>query len=215
MKRTGSWIVSVVFVAIMLGVAVWIYPHLPAQAPVHWDAQGNVDGWMPRFWAAAMWVLLQAGIAMLTPLLPYIPLRKFEIGRFARVYGLMMLAIQGVLLVIGVAALLAGAGYHVPIPMIATISVGALLMMMGNYMGKFRKNFFVGIRTPWTLTSDAVWERTHRFAGWLFVAAGVVWIALALARARPGRMIAVVLAAALIPCIYSYFICRRLEERPQ
>lgn len=195
MKRIGNWVVSLGFVVIMLGVAVWIYPHLPAQTPTHWDAQGNINGWMPRFWAAAMWVLVQAGIAVLTPLLPYIPLRKFEIGRFARVYGLMMLAIQGALLVIGVAALLAGAGYHVPIVMIATLVVDALFMVRGNYMGKFRKNFFLGIRTPWTLASDAVWEHTHRLAGWLFVLAGLAWIAAGLARLGPEWLIAIVVVA--------------------
>lgn len=214
MKRTGNWIVSVVFATIMLGVAVWIYPHLPAQTPTHWDTQGNVNGWMPRFWAAAVPVLLQVGIAVLTPLLPYISPRKFEIGPFARVYGLLMLAIQGALLVIGAAALLAGAGYHVPIPMIATISVGALLMVIGNYMGKFRKNFFVGIRSPWTLASSAVWERTHRLAGWLFVLAGLASIVAGLMRLAAGWLIAIVLAAGLVPYVYSYFIYRRLEGRP-
>lgn len=211
MKRTGSWIVSLVFVAIMLVVAVWIFPHLPAQAPTHWDAQGNVNGWMPRFWAAALPVLLQAGIAVLTPLLPYISPQKFEIRPFARVYGLLMLAIQGVLLVIGVAALLAGAGYHVPISMIAMMSAGALFMVIGNYMGKLRKNFFVGIRSPWTLASSAVWERTHRFAGWLFVAAGLAWIVAGLTQLAVGWLVAIVLAASLVPYVYSYFIYRRLE----
>jgi uncharacterized membrane protein len=77
-------------------------------------------------------------------------------------------------------------------------------------MGKLRKNFFVGIRTPWTLASDAVWERTHRLAGWLFMLGGLVAIVATLAGASFWIAIAAILAAGLIPCIYSLVIYRRL-----
>jgi len=80
-------------------------------------------------------------------------------------------------------------------------------------MGKFRKNFFVGIRTPWTLTSDVVWERTHRLAGWLFVLAGLVWIVGGLLHASPVVLVVAALAAGFIPAIYSYFLYRRVEGR--
>jgi uncharacterized membrane protein len=101
----------------------------------------------------------------------------------------------------------------VPISLIAALSVGVLLMVIGNYMGKLRKNFFIGIRTPWTLASDAVWERTHRFAGPLFVAAGAAWIGLSFVHARPGWMLVPVIAAAVLPGIYSFVLYRRLEGR--
>src|SRR6185312_6783385 len=94
-------------------------------------------------------------------LLPVISPRKFEIAPFARTYGIIVMATLAFLLVVGTTALLAGAGYHVSVELVAPIAVGALLMVIGNFMGKFRKNFFVGIRTPWTLTSEMVWERTH------------------------------------------------------
>lgn len=171
MKQTG--IVSLIFVLVMFGVAAWIYPHLPALTPTHWDAHGNVNGWMPRFWAAAIWPLTTFGLAVMFAVLPAISPRKFEIAPFARVYGIIALATLAFLLVVGTIALLAGAGHHVSVRLVAPIAVGALLMVIGNFMGKFRKNFFIGIRTPWTLTSDAVWERTHRLAGWLFVLAGL------------------------------------------
>jgi uncharacterized membrane protein len=87
-------------------------------------------------------------------------------------------------------------------------------MVIGNFMGKFRKNFFVGIRTPWTLTSDVVWERTHRFAGWLFVLAGAVWIVGGLLRASPAVLVVAVLVAMLVPAVYSYFLYRRVERQP-
>lgn len=211
MKQMRTLVISVLFVLIMLGVAVWIYPRLPAMTPTHWAMHGQVNGWMPRFWAAAVPVLIELGLAVMLSLLPRISPRKFAIKPFARTYGILMLAIQAIFLVIGIAVLLAGAGHHVPIPMIAILAVGVLFVLLGNYMGKLRKNFFVGIRTPWTLASDAVWERTHRLAGWLFVLAGLVWIGLGLAGAPASWLLVVVLAAALIPCVYSYFSYRRIE----
>ncbi|HET7931097.1 MAG TPA: SdpI family protein [Rhodanobacteraceae bacterium] len=215
MKQAGTLVVSGLFVATLLGVAVWLYPQLPAQAPIHWDADGQVNGWAPRFWAVAVPVLVLVALAIMTPLLPRISPRKFEIKPFARVYGILMLTVQGFLVVVSICALLAAAGYDVPIPLVVSLCSGALFMVLGNYMGKLRKNFFVGIRTPWTLASDAVWERTHRLGGWLFVLAGLAWMGLGLAGAPGTWLIAVVLIAALVPCVYSYFIYRRLQGSRQ
>lgn len=215
MKPTHTLVVSTIFVLLILGVAVWVYPHLPAQAPIHWDAQGHVNGWAPRFWAAAIPVLVMAGLAVMFALLPVISPRKFEIRPFAHTYGIIVLATLAFMLVIGTVALLAGAGYPVSVQLVAPVAVGALLLVIGNFMGKFRKNFFVGIRTPWTLASDAVWERTHRFAGWLFMLAGLVWIVGGLAHVTPAALVVVTLVAALLPAAWSYFLYRRLEGHPQ
>ena len=214
MKQTGTRIVSLLFVIAMLAIAAWIYPHLPAQTPSHWDADGNVNGWTPRFWAAAIWPLTMFGLAAMFAVLPIISPRKFEIKPFAHNYGIIVLATLGFMLVVGTVALLAGAGHHVSVQLVAPVAVGALLMVMGNFMGKFRKNFFVGIRTPWTLTSDLVWERTHRLAGWLFVLAGLVWIVGGLLHASITILVVAVVAAGFIPMVYSYFLYRRVERQP-
>jgi uncharacterized membrane protein len=89
--------------------------------------------------------------------------------------------------------------------------VGLLFIALGNYLGKFPKNFFVGIRTPWTLASDVVWARTHRLAGWLFMAAGFVVVASVFFDSPPWVMISAIAAAALIPFVYSLVIYRKLE----
>lgn len=206
-----SLMVSVLFILIVLAAAGWLYPRLPAQLPVHWDLHGQVDGRLPRLWGAVFPALTILVLALLTTLLPRISPRQFEIRPFAATFGVMMLAIQGVVLVIGLAVLLAGAGYALPIPAIAMLAVGVLLMVLGNYMGKLRKNFFIGIRTPWTLASDAVWERTHRLAGWLFVFAGAVIVAGVLLGAPLWLALAAIAAATLVPVGYSLWIYRRLD----
>lgn len=213
MKPARTLIVSVIFAAIAVGVAIWLWPHMPARVPTHWDISGQPNGYTGRFWAVAMWPLLISGLAVVTVLLPAISPRRFEIRPFAGIYGALMLAIQGVMLVLGIAAMLAGAGHAVPMATIAPLTVGVLLMVLGNYMGKFRRNFFMGIRTPWTLASEAVWERTHRLAGWLFVLAGVAMVVTAPIHAMHWLSLVVVMVACLVPAVGSYFIYRRLEGR--
>lgn len=211
MKFTRILMVSAVFFLIAVGAAVWLYPQLPAQVPTHWDLQGHVNGTMPRFWGAAFPALMILALGVITPLLPLVSPRRFEIAPFARAYGIVMLAVQGVMLVVGLSVLLSGAGYALPMPTIAMLSVGALLMVLGNYMGKLRKNFFIGIRTPWTLASDAVWERTHRLGGWLFMLAGLAMVVGVLAGAPAWLMLVMIVVAVLIPCVYSYLVYRRLD----
>jgi len=212
MMFTRTLIVSAMFFLIAVIAAVWLYPQLSAQVPTHWDLQGHVNGTMPRFWGAAFPALMILALGILTPLLPLISPRQFEITPFAHVYCIVMLAIQGVMLVVGLSVLLVDARYPLPVPTITMLAVGVLLMVLGNYMGKLRKNFFIGIRTPWTLTSDAVWERTHRLGGWLFMLAGLVMVIGALVGARAWLVPTAIVAAVLTPCVYSYWIYRRLDK---
>ncbi len=213
MKFSRSLVVSAVFVLIAVAVAAWLYPHLPARVPSHWNLQGQVDGTLPRGWGAAMPALMVLGVAVLTVVLPYISPRSFEIRPFGPVYVGLMLVIQGFVLVIGLATLLTGAGYPVPVPMLVMVCVGLLFMVLGNYMGKLRKNFFIGIRTPWTLASDAVWERTHRLGGWTFMLGGVLFVVAAFTGGGMWLPIVAVVIAAVVPMAYSWFIYRRLEGR--
>lgn len=213
MQFSRTLIVSAVFILIIVGVAVWLYPHLPVQVPTHWDMQGHVNGYSSRLWAVATPVLTIIGLALLTVILPLISPRKFEIKPFAAVWNLIMLAIQGAALVIFMAVLLDGAGYRIPISTISILALGVLLMVIGNYMGKLRKNFFIGIRTSWTLASSAVWERIHRLAGWLFMLAGLIITVGALMGESIVFPLIVLLSAALIPWAYSLLIYPRYKDR--
>lgn len=211
MKYARSLIVSAVFVAIAVGVMLWLYPRLPAEVPTHWDLHNHVNGTMPRFWAAAFPALSVLVLAVLSVALPAISPRQFAIRPFAGAWGILMLVAQGFVLVLGLGVLLAGAGYVVSVPTITMLAVGVLYMVLGNYMGKLRRNFFIGIRTPWTLASDAVWERTHRFGGRLFMLGGLMAIVIALIDPAPWLLLIVVLAVMSIAAGYSYFIHLQLE----
>lgn len=92
-----------------------------------------------------------------------------------------------------------------------TRGLGLFLVIAGNLMGKLTRNFFVGIRTPWTLASDEVWLRTHRLGGKILVLAGIVVFVLGLLGVRAPWKLVVILVAVSIPVAYSYVIYRRIE----
>ena len=212
MKPARTLFISALFVLILLTAFVWLSPHMPARVPTHWNAQGQVNGYMSPLGAMLTPLIVIVVLALLTFLLPAISPRGFAITPFGSVFALIMLAVQAFVLVAALAVLLNGAGHPVQMPLISMLGIGALLMVIGNYLGKLRKNFFIGIRTPWTLASDAVWERTHRIGGWLFMLAGAVGIALALAGGSLVVLVAIVLAVALVLTVYSYVAYRRLES---
>lgn len=211
MKPSQTLYVPVLFLLILLAASAWFYPQLPARVPVHWNAQGHVNGYMPPFEAVAVPVVLLALLALLTVALPRISPRGYEIAPFAAVFGLVMLAAQALILVVGLGVLLNAVGHPVDMPRTGMFALGSQLIVLGNYMGKLRKNFFVGIRTPWTLASDDVWERTHRMGGRVFVLAGLASVVAALAGAAPGTVLYLVAAAAIITVAYSYLIYRLRE----
>lgn len=212
MKPVHSLFLSVLFLLVLLAAFLWLYPQMPASVPVHWNVQGRIDGYGSPINAVATPMIIIAFVALLTLVLPAISPRGFEIKPFISVFVIVMLAVQAFVLVAALGVLMNAAGHPLGRLMTRMLPVGVLLMILGNYMGKLRKNFFAGIRTPWTLASDEVWERTHRFAGWLFMPAGLIVVIGALVNAPATLSMGVIFAAAFIPVVYSYLVYRRIER---
>lgn len=212
MKPVRSLFLSALFLLTLLVAFLWLYPQMPALIPVHWNAHGQINGYMTPIKAVAMPMLLMAGLGVLTVVLPAISPRGYEIKPFVSVFVVLMLAIQAFVFVATLGILLNAAGHPVGKLVIRMLPVGVLLMILGNYMGKLRKNFFMGIRTPWTLSSDEVWERTHRVGGWFFMLAGLIVVIAALLNAPIMFSLCVIVGAALIPAAYSYVVYRRMEH---
>jgi uncharacterized membrane protein len=125
---------------------------------------------------------------------------------------MIQLGILGLMFGVNVLVLLAGLGWAVPMNRLLLVGTGALLVIIGNFMGKVTMNFFVGIRTPWTLAEPEVWLRTHRFAGKVIVFGGVAIAIAGLLGAGLHFLIVGVLLTALVPAIYSYLVYLWLER---
>ena len=202
-----------VLLGVLLSAAV--YTRLPETMAVHWNVRGKADGWMPRPAAAffapalmlALWAVLR-GVRHLDP-------RQESYARFDDAYETIVAAVLVLVLATHGITIAAALGYRVPIGKLVPALVGALFVVVGNVMPRLRPNWWFGVRTPWTLSNDRVWTRTHRLAGFSMAAAGIVLILAALALPPTMGlpvMLAAVVAAVIAPTLYSYLSWRREQK---
>ncbi|MGE0480629.1 MAG: SdpI family protein [Phycisphaerae bacterium] len=200
---------------ILVGLAIGagFYPALPNPAPMHWNWRGEVDGYGPPWVAAFLMPLVGIGITLLLCGLPLLGPFRQNFARIGATYGRIGVLLIATFVALHVVVLLESTGRGVGIGNAIALVLGVLFACLGNWMGKIRRNFYLGIRTPWTLANDLVWERTHRVGGRVFVAVGLATIVCALL--GPQWLCAVVLlggavGAAVWAFVYSAVLYRRL-----
>lgn len=194
--------------ALVISAALW--SRLPELIPIHWGLDGQVDGWAPRIVGALLGPGMLAAWLGLFHLLPRISPRQFEVESFRETYNYLMALIAGLLGFIHVVSLAAALWPEMPSGRILVAGIMLMFVLMGNVLGRTRRNFWIGIRTPWTLASDRVWAETHRLAGRLMVAAGLAAAVLAgLGYFLPAFLL--LIPALLIPVFHSLWLYRRLE----
>ncbi len=208
---------AVVVGAIILSAAV--FPNLPAKVPIHWNIRGEVDGYGSPTFAAFFMPCVMIAMLLLFCSLPWLSPKQFELDTFRSTYGFITFIIMAFMAYVHGLTLWAPLGHRIDVP--RAILAGLLLMfgLMGNVLGKVRRNFWVGIRTPWTLANDRVWNDTHRLAARLFVGAGLIGVPL-LFTAVPLELlfiivISLIMAAAIIPAAYSAVHYKKLQSQGQ
>jgi len=215
MNRKTMGIVSLVLVIAMVLVALWVASQIPdaARLPIHWDANGNPNGYAGKWTALLITPVITALLSLLFYFLPKIEPRARNLERSQ---GLILVAWAGILLVMIIIELMAVAGalhWALPIQGLMLVGVGLMFVLIGDQLGKSRSMFLVGIRTPWTLSSEEVWIKTHRLGGKLTMLAGVIMIAAAFlpipGAAIPMMIIGLVVLMAGVPVVYSYILWRR------
>jgi uncharacterized membrane protein len=215
MTRKIVAVASALVVATMLATSLLVGASLPpdVQLPIHWGLNGEADGFAGK-WPA---LLLPAGIAASVSLLFwYLPALEPRREGLERSQGLYLWGWVAVLLLgatIELASVSAALGWAVQPVRLVVAGTGAMLVMIGNQLGKSRSMYLIGLRTPWTLASEDVWIRTHRFAGKLMVGGGLLVVAAALLDPAPerltGLLVAVVALSAAVPALYSFLLWRR------
>ncbi len=155
-------------------LSIFFYYKLPEVVVTHWNFAGEPNGWMSRLWASVMLPAMTVGIYLLFLGLPYLDPKKERYANFAKIYHIFKNVILLFLVLIFLISNLNNLGYNLPINIYIPLLVGILFVIMGNYFGKIKQNWFIGIRTPWTLSSNEVWNKTHRMGGKLFILGGVL-----------------------------------------
>ena len=213
MKTKGLFFASVLVAAAMVAFAFLTAQRLPAGQvlPIHWNAAGVADDYAPALPA----LLFPAGTVLLLALLfaaiPRLEPLQDKLEKSAAVLRATWIGMLALLVTVQLA--IGGSAWGIAVSAnLVFVAVGALFVVLGNVLPKSRPGFFVGIRTPWTLTSEDNWIATHRLGGKLFMLAGLAMIAVGLLPLGEAVTMAVTLAAVplagLVPVVYSWWLWR-------
>lgn len=208
---------GLIVAAVAIAVSIWAYPQLPPTVATHWSLSGTPDSFSSRVIAV---VIIPAVILVMTGLfqvLPKLDPRRENYSKFFGTYWLICNTVIAFMLIAHAMIVASGIGFPIRIDRLMPVGVGLLFIVLGNYLTRVEPNWFVGIRTPWTLSSDAVWRKTHRTGGYLMVLGGLV---LAGCAALPPRafaplLVTVILVMVGIPVVQSYILWKREQhDRP-
>ena len=179
-----------------------LYPQLPDKIVTHWDINGNPNGWSNKTTGI---LILPLSMVVLNILFPFL-LRvdpKYE-NMDAKLKAVAHWSIPVIAVCCSGGTLAAAMGKSVRIEVIIPMIVGAVLVLIGNYLPKTKQSYTMGIKLPWTLNSEENWNHTHRFGGYVWVIGGLLIMISPLISSNGVIMFAGIIIAVLLPCIYSY-----------
>lgn len=209
-KKAALICAALILASVLAGVCT--YPYLPSEVTTHWSAAGVPNGDMSKFWGIFLLPIIAAGLAVFLFLLPALdPLDK-NFKAFRKEYDWLVVLIE-TFLALGTALVLAwNLGARFDVARVVAPAIGILFFFIGMLMPEMKRNWFAGIRTPWTMSSDRVWKRTHEQAGSVFQLAGIIaCIGAILPQYALWLTLVPILLATLWVTLYSYLVYRKGE----
>lgn len=201
-KKTIIITAIVTLLPILAGVILW--DRLPETMATHFGANSGADGFSSRAFAVFGLPLILLGVHLLCAFVTAADPRKKNIS--PKMYSLALWIAPVISLIVNAVIYAWNLGYQLWGAYIVQLLAGVGVLVIGNLLPKARQNYTIGIKTPWALANEENWNRTHRLAGWLWMAGGLVIIILTFCGAAPGWLIAVFAVIALVPCIYSAWL---------
>jgi len=214
-KKILMELVPLVFLIIMAGAARFTYDLLPEKVPVHWNARGEIDNYGSKntliFLIPGMFFLFW----ILSIILPATDVYRDNIISSYKYYYAAKIAISAFFLILYITLLISAAGYTLDIARITILLIAGLFFAIGLFIRNIKRNFFIGIRLPWTLADDDVWKRTHDIGGKIFIIIGLLMIASLIfidtEIIYAGFLIILVLSVIYL-CIYSYITYKKIHH---
>lgn len=205
---------GLIIAVIALAMSAWAFPQLPPTVATHWNINGTPDGFSSRLMAVAIIPVVILVLIGVFNVLPKLDPRGQNYAKFIGTYWLICNTVIAFMLIAHAMILSSGLGYALRIDRVMPLGVGLLFVVLGNYLTRVEPNWFVGIRTPWTLSSDTVWRKTHRTGGWLMVLGGLMVAACAVLPhgAFLPVLIVAILIVAVIPIVLSYILWKREQH---
>lgn len=205
---------EILLIAAACIATVIAYPHLPERMAMHWNAHLRADSYGPKWEFFLVGPGLMAAITLLTCAGPWLSPKNFNVDSFRSTWQQIMLLVFCMTGYIYAARLWAAFDPRINAGRLILGGVCLVIVLMGNLLGKVRKNFIIGIRTPWTLASDRVWNATHRFAARIWIVGGLLGLLFTIFGLRIVS-IAVLILCGLIPYMYSLVIYKQMERHKE
>ncbi|HZK84717.1 MAG TPA: SdpI family protein [Desulfosporosinus sp.] len=206
-----------ILILILLGFSLgaYFYPSLPDKVPTHWNMNGEVNGYGGRLFGAFGLPAISLATYLMFLVLPHIDPKKKNYDQFKSTYQFLKYLLILFFLGTEVMTLLIATGSIVNKPIFIQIMVSLLFIFIGNVMGRVKHNYFVGIKTPWTLASEEVWRKTHRMAAPLWVLGGIINIMLAFSGTTINGIgfIIIVAVISIVPMAYSYIAYQQIVKK--
>ncbi|PIZ98949.1 MAG: hypothetical protein COX77_02965 [Candidatus Komeilibacteria bacterium CG_4_10_14_0_2_um_filter_37_10] len=206
---------AIILIALATVASLYFYQHFPERVPTHWNFAGEADGYSAKAFAAFFFPALIIVLYLLFNFLPKLDPKRDRYEEFVPVYLRFKLVLVAFFVILYFISSLVGIGYNLPINVVVPIMVGLLFIFIGNYLGKIKQNWFIGIRTPWTLANEEVWNKTHRVGGWAFIIAGVLFLITPLVANRWSIIAILILVGITIisVIVYSYILFKKISKK--
>lgn len=201
---------------IALTIIAWAiaFPKLPAELPTHWGFNGEVNGYSTKLNAMltqiGIMVLLYVSVAFLPKIDPRKQNYKYFSGSYQTIYNSLLVLFFS----LNIFVILFGLGYNIPMSSLGSVFIGVIFIVLGNVMQRVRSNFFLGLRTPWALSNEEVWRKTHRFGGKLFFGGGILLLLSTFVSGefKQYLIIGIIAVIVIAPYVYSYLVYKKLSK---
>jgi uncharacterized membrane protein len=207
------YLVSLLATAVVAIAIVAAYPYLPDQVATHWSLHNQPNGYSPKWFLFVLGPGFMLGMMLLMRALPWLSPKNYEVDAFRATFLQIMVIIVCLMGYLALVVVWAGLGHGMNVGRAISGGLCLLFALLGNLMGKVRRNFYVGIRTPWAIANERVWNATHRFAAKVFVAAGLLGLVLTWFGLDGWPVFTVLMVAAFVPVVYSLVFYKGLERR--
>lgn len=200
----NDWLIWTIILAPYILVA-WFWNRFPEMVPTHFGLDGKPDDYSSKIVGLIIFPGINMVMYFLFLVLPKIDPRRKNYELFPEKYRVIRLGIHSFMSYLLVVTIFYSLGYRFDISLMVLYGIMILFLILGNLMGNIRNNFFVGVRTPWTLSSEEVWTKTHRLTAKLWVASTLITMVLIAILPHPEIVFGVYIGViAIVPIVYSY-----------
>lgn len=203
----------ILLLIVSFAMSFYFYPMLPDRIPTHWNFKGEIDGYSGKTAGTFLMPILNLVIYVLFIFLPALDPKKENYKLFESTYRYFRYLFHIFFFGMQVLIITAALGYAVDTGRFVMLGISLLFMLMGNVMGRLKHNYFIGIKTPWTLANEEVWKRTHRLSAYLWTGFGLAGAIMAILKTNPVVIfLTILIAPTMVPLVYSYAIFKKLNK---